>query len=173
MTEYAKGRGRISKKIPDRYCHDGTEYWKDFGGDVAAEVLETMRCSEGLRVGAVYRRGDPASLALTKAQTYAALVDRFEVELAQSNSLALLFMDGDGRDHTYRTAHRNLRLAERRVIEDAIHLDSKDSQLVQMADHVAWCANAWIDRPRRNEFAHDWYTKYLAERDPARGPEPI
>lgn len=173
MTEYAHGRGRISKKVPARYCHDGIEYWKDFGADVAREVLETMRCSEGLRTGAVYRRGEPTNIASTKAQTYAALVARFEAELAQSDSLALLFMDGDGHDHTYRTAHRNLSLDNRRVIEDAIHLDSKDSQLVQMADHVAWCANACIERPQRSEFAHEWYAAYLAERDPARRPEPI
>jgi hypothetical protein len=59
------------------------------------------------------------------------------------------------------------------VIEDAIHLDSQLSQLEQMADLVAWSANACLDQHDRNQFARQWYDEYLAERDPARGPQPI
>lgn len=174
MTEYVNGRGRISAKVPDRHVHAGVEFWKDFGREVAVECLETLRCIEGLRVGAVYRRGDPAQIARTKAETYAALVARFEAELAEgAGSLALLFMDGDGRDPMYRTAHRELRLAQRRVVEDAIHLDSRGSQLVQMADHVAWSANAMLDPNPAHAFAADWYARHLSERDPMRSPQPI
>jgi hypothetical protein len=39
-----------------------------------------------------------------------------------------------------------------------------------MADLVAWCANAMIDRNEKNDFASRWYTDHLAERDPYRGP---
>ncbi len=82
-------------------------------------------------------------------------------------------MDGDGSDTSYRMTHRGLTLADRHVIEDAVHLDSRDSQLVQMADLVAWTALASIDRHPRNEFAWHWYSQHLAERDPRRGPVPI
>jgi len=85
----------------------------------------------------------------------------------------MVFMDGDGSDTTYRAAHRNLKLSARRVIEDAVLTDSKHSQLVQMADLVAWSANAHIEPHRGNEFAWDWYTKFLSERDPQRAPTPI
>lgn len=98
---------------------------------------------------------------------------RFEQELADSQTLAIVFVDGDGSDPSYRTAHRELKLADRRVIEDAIHLDSRTSQLVQMADLVAWSANACIDQHRNNEFAWDWYTDYLTQRDPQRIPQEI
>ena len=81
----------------------------------------------------------------------------------------MLFMDGDGTDSTYRTAHRGLRLDDRRVIEDAVHMSSKDSQLVQMADHVAWCANAAVDAHPRVDLAANWYRTYHAGRDPRRG----
>lgn len=74
-------------------------------------------------------------------------------------------MDGDGSDTSYRSTHRGLKLAQRRVIEDAIHTDSKHSQLIQMADLVAWSANSSIDRHHGNQFAWDWYDTYLAERD--------
>ncbi len=98
---------------------------------------------------------------------------RFESELARSDSLGLIFMDGDGSDSSYRTTHRSLALTERRVIEDAIHIDSSGSQLVQMADLVAWSATATIDQHPKNEFAAQWYTDYLAERDPLREPQEL
>lgn len=169
-TEYVNGRGRISTKMPDRHVHEGVEYWKDFGREVALECLQTLQSTKGLRLGAVYRRGKPEDIAQTRQQAYAALVDRFEDELNKSDSLALVFMDGDGSDTSYRSTHRTLELAQRRVIEDAIHLDSGSSQLVQMADLVAWSANAFVDKHSRNEFAWDWYETYLSSRDPARLP---
>lgn len=73
----------------------------------------------------------------------------------------------------WRASARSLSLSDRRVIEDAIHLDSRSSQLVQMADLVAWCANSHHDRHTGNEFAWEWYSTYLAERDPLRQPQRI
>ena len=172
-TDYVNGRGRISTKVPERHIHAGHEHWKDFGREVAAECLETLRSTEGLRVGAVWRRGEPRELHRTKRETYSALITRIESELHGSDSLGMVFMDGDGSDTTYRAAHRNLKLSARRVIEDAVLTDSKHSQLVQMADLVAWSANAHIEPHRGNEFAWDWYTKFLSERDPHRAPTPI
>lgn len=82
----------------------------------------------------------------------------------------MVFMDGDGSDSSYRRTHRNLPLDQRRVIEDAIHLDSAGSQLIQMADLVAWVANATVDRHPMNGFAGQWYQNFLAERDRTRKP---
>lgn len=169
-TEYINGRGRVSKRLPDRHVHDGVEHWKDFGREVAIECLEALRCTEGLSVGAVWRRDAPTRVGHTKQDVYAALVARFEAELAEAGSLGLVFMDGDGSDTSYRSTHRGLRLQDRRVIEDAVHLDSRDSQLVQMADLVAWSANAHVDPHPGNRFAWDWYSTHLAERDPRRAP---
>lgn len=172
-TQYVNGRGRISKAVPERHVHDGVQYWKDFGREVAVECLETLRSTEGLSVGAVWRRGAPADIAKTRRDAYAALVARFERELEDSSTLAIVFMDGDGSDTSYRSTHRSLRLADRRVIEDAIHLDSRSSQLVQMADLVAWSANAHVDSASGNEFAWRWYADYLSERDRSRSPQEI
>ena len=175
MTEYVRGRGRIAKaeRIPNRHVHDGKPYWQDFGREVARTCLDTIRCIEGLKVGAVYRRGRPEDIHRTKVSLYEALVTRLEAGLEESGALAMVFMDGDGSDMTYRTTHRKLKLRERHVIEDAIHLESKGSQLVQMADHVAWCANTSINRHKGNAYAHDWYKRYLSERDPDREPQQI
>lgn len=159
--------------MPDRHVHDGVEHWKDLGREVAATCLTTIRSTEGLTIGAVWRRGSPAEIARTRREAYSALVARVEAELETADSLAVVFMDGDGSDHAYRSTHRELKLARRRVIEDAIHLDSRTSQLIQMADLVAWTANAHVDRHPGNAFAHNWYDEYLAERDPRRSPQPI
>lgn len=172
-TQYVNGRGRISRAVPERHVHNGVEYWKDFGREVAVECLETLRSTEGLSLGAVWRRGAPADIAKTRREAYAALVARFERELQESSSFAMIFMDGDGSDTSYRSTHRSLRLADRRVIEDAVHLDSRSSQLTQMADLVAWSANAHVDPVSGNEFAWRWYSDYLSERDRARAPEQI
>ncbi|WP_336879571.1 DUF3800 domain-containing protein [Rhodococcus globerulus] len=91
---------------------------------------------------------------------------RFEHDLLESDSLAMIFMDGVGTDSSYRTTHRRLALAERRVIEGAIHIDSAGSQLIQMADLVAWCANTTIARHEKNAFAAQWYNDHLSEREP-------
>lgn len=172
-TDYVNGRGRISKKIPDRHLHNGVEYWKDFGREVALECLETLRCAEGVTIGAVYRRADPKDLAATRAETYESLVARFEGELVATESLGMVVMDGDGSDPSYRNAHRKLELSKRHLLEDAIHLDSRSSQLVQMADLVAWSANSAVDKHAGNEFAWDWYADHLAERDRDRSPQEI
>jgi hypothetical protein len=173
MTHYALGRGRISQRPPRRFIHGSQTYWKDLGREVAQKSLETMRSTEGLRVGAVYRQGARENYAAHRAETYAKLIACFEAEMDGSTSLAMLFMDGDGSDPTYRTAHRQLRLRDRRIIEDPVYTDSKSSQLMQMADHVAWCANASIARVSQHRFAHDWYSRYLAPRDPRRSPSRV
>lgn len=59
------------------------------------------------------------------------------------------------------------------IIEDPMHQDSTSSQLIQLADLVAWSANACADRHARNAFAHDWYSTYLAPRDIRRVPLPV
>lgn len=172
-THYVNGRGRVSTHIPDRHIHNGVEYWKDFGREVAQLCLDTLRSTEGLRVGAVYRRAAPEVFAETKQLAYVALIARFEKELSESNSLGLVFMDGDGRDTSYRATHRGLKLDDRSVIEDAIHLDSASSQLMQMADLVAWSAYVSVDRHESSVFAHEWYERYLSERDVRRTPSEI
>lgn len=172
-TDYTGGRGRISHTVPDRHIRDGTPLWKDFGREVATTCLDAIRCIEGLTVGAVWRQGTRETNHATRAGTYHALIRELEDDLTADDSFALVFVDGDGSDPTYRNAHRDLNLRTRRVLEDAVHLDSRSSQLIQIADHVAWCANAHLDDHPKNAFARTWYDQYLAERDPNRTPRQL
>lgn len=169
-TDYINGRGRISKRLPSRHVPDGVEHWRDFGHEVARECLGTLASLEGLAVGSVWRRDPCRDFGENKYASYVDLVARLERELAASASLGMVFMDGDARDPLFRTAHRALVRSRRHVIEDAIHLDSRGSHLVQMADLVAWTANAHVDRHAGNEFAWGWYEQYLSQRDRNRVP---
>jgi hypothetical protein len=172
-TDLVHGRSRLAQRVPDRYVHDGAPYLKDLGRDVAQICLNTIRSVEGLRIGSVYRQATDTDTASAKQQVYAALVGRWEEELAASDTLGMVIMDGDGTDQSYRQAHRSLPLRERRLIEDTLFLDSRASLIMQMADLVAWCANTTLDPVPQNAFAHNWYAEYLAERDPVREPQLI
>lgn len=82
-------------------------------------------------------------------------------------------MDGDGSDPGYAAAHRDLKLAHRRVIEDPIFLAAHASQWVQMADLVAWSAYQGLLRHPGKEFAWEWYHRHLRDVDVADGPRAI
>lgn len=174
MTEYVQGRGRISKKVPDRFMADtGYPLWKNLGRAVALESLETLSSICGLKVGAVYRQATRATGAQARGEVYSTIISKLDAELSETNSLGMVFMDGDGSDTAYRDVHRTLLRGARSVIEDPIYTDSKASQFMQMADHVAWCATASILKIGKQAFAHDWYADYLSPRDPARGPQAV
>lgn len=170
-VDHVNGRGRVSQQPPERYVHDGDTYWKDLGRDVAVACLEVLSSMEGLSVGSVYATGAPADLALTRAQLYQALLEDWETTLEARGSLGLVFVDGDGTDSSYRATHRRLPRRTRRIIEDPVMQDSRESQLIQIADLVAWSANAAAHPHPRNAFAHDWYARFLAPRDPRRHPQ--
>ena len=174
MTQFVLGRGRIAKQIPDAFVSDdGQSEWKKLGEQVAVEGLDTIRSCHGIRVGSVFRRGEPDKLHTTKHGLYADWLAELESELKTNDESAIVFMDGDGTEKAFRRAHRDLPRQSRRVIEDPIFLDSKSSQLIQMADHVAWSANSFLMQVPKHSFAHGWYSELLAQRDPHREPREI
>ncbi|WP_421083467.1 DUF3800 domain-containing protein [Rothia nasimurium] len=168
-TEFANGRGDLSKKFPDEFRGpDGTPYKKDFGKFIAQECLQQISSIRGIRVGACYQQGNPEDFAQTRTELYRLLVADIDSQLKIGNSLGQIYLDGE--DDMYRHIHRELKLQERNIIEDPVMLSSKDSQLIQMADLVAWSAYSAINRHKSQEFAWNWYQDYLAVRDPRRSP---
>jgi len=49
--------------------------------------------------------------------------------------------------------------------------DSKQSQLMQITDLVAYAAFRHLNRHGGNEFAWGWYENYLLPRDCQQGPQ--
>lgn len=165
-TAYVNGRDRISTAPPERFVSEGTTLWKDLGREVALRCLETIRDCEHLRVGAVYR-WEPAGgkqYGRAKHETYRDFVVDLDDELRGEDTYGHVTMDGD--DPHYRDAHRLLKLDTRRVIEDPVVHDSRISQWTQMADLIAYSVNIHLNRHSGNEFGWNWYSDYLAARDP-------
>lgn len=172
-TEYINGRGRVTTRPPDRHIHNGVTYWKDLGQEIARVLLTEISSLEGVTVGAVYRRHDPNPTVVDKVEVYRELVHQREEELAARAEYAMVFVDGNGSDPSYRTAHRGLKLDSRRILEDPIMTDSATSQLVQIADLIAWCAYVAIENHSSHAFASGWYDEFLAIRDPFRAPREL
>ena len=162
-TEYVNGRGRLA---PSRTDLEGADL-KVFGQAVAEEILTSIASSTVLRVGAVYRR-----TSARRSDYHREKIDlyrRLTAEWNNRDDYTLVHMDGE--EPAYRQVHRDLALPQRKVIEDPIYLDSKQSQWVQAADLVAYAAYMHLLHAPGREFAWDWYPDYLAASDPAGAPQ--
>lgn len=170
-TEFVNGRGRISIRDDGE---DKTE-WKTLGRKVARVCLEMLANCEDISIGAVYRHttAKGSDFHQEKGQTYQKLLEMLDAQHREEGSYVLVGMDGNGTDPIYRDAHRSLALDTRHVIEDPMFHESKQSQLMQMADLVAYTAFCHLNRHEGNEFAWDWYENYLVFRDCQRGPQQI
>lgn len=69
---------------------------------------------------------------------YRTLLSEIDAQMAAGDSWALLVVDGDGSQPYQKAAHRDLKLANRRIVEDPWHQGSHASQFVQMADVAAY-----------------------------------
>ncbi|MCK2241252.1 MULTISPECIES: DUF3800 domain-containing protein [unclassified Crossiella] len=89
------------------------------------------------------------------------LVTALDLRLAENDEYGLIIMDGDGTDPSYRGAHRSLKLATRRIVEDPAFQGSHLSQLVQLADLVAYSAYMHVLRQPAKQLMWDWYPDLL------------
>jgi len=172
-SQYVHGRGRLSNQIPERFRIGHQIKWKDFGQAIAVECLKKLGSIEGLEIHSIYSHKLHPTDLQAKERLYSYFASKLSSRLDNKNTLALVFIDGNGSDSTFQKVHRKLDLKTRSIVEDSIHLESSNSQLIQMADLIAWCANASVDKNSNNEFAWDWYERFLSVRDPNREPQPI
>ena len=104
----------------------------------------------------------PEHSGVAKLARYDDLLCFTEQVLATENAHATLIVDGamDGGGHL-RSSHRALRIQRRRIIEDAAHRRSAESQLLQMVDFCAHAAFQSLQRTRDEKFS-DAYENRLA-----------
>ncbi|GAA1616360.1 hypothetical protein GCM10009789_82930 [Kribbella sancticallisti] len=141
---------------------------------VVKRALEAMADCPELRIGTVWRRvAAGKGFGAKKEAFYADFVAYLEQRFAAAGEHGLIFMDGDGTDLSYLRAHRNLKLADRRLIEDPIFHASHASQPVQMADVIAWTANQALLKHPGKKRCWGWYDKYLQAADVNGGPVQI
>jgi hypothetical protein len=158
-TKFVNGRTRISTAVGER----DLEEWKTLGRAVAVRCLEVISACPDIAVGAVYRRTTLRGRGYyeERGRVYLDLITLWNDQHREAGDHAFISMDGNGTDPNYVNAHRALPLDTRHIIEDPMFHDSKRSQLVQMADLVAYTTFVDLNRHRGNEFAWGWRQRYL------------
>jgi hypothetical protein len=139
---------------------------------VVQRSLEAIGQNPAAAVGAVHRLTSARGSAYHRERglVYDALIQHLAQRLEDADEFAAVFMDGDGSDQTYFRAHRDMKLADRRIIEDPIFQASHVSQWVQMADLVAWTAYQSLKPSPARTHTQTWYEDYLSPRDVNGGP---
>lgn len=167
-TKFINGRNRISTAGSE----NDVEEWKTLGRAVAIQCLEVIAACPDIRVGSVYRRTNLRGRGYyeERGRVYLDLINHWNDQHRNDDSYAFISMDGDGTDPNYFNAHRALPLDSRHIIEDPMFHDSQRSQLVQMADLVAYTAFVSLNPHSGNEFAWGWREKYLDGCDINGGP---
>lgn len=164
-TKFANGRGR-----PTGTAWDGR---KSERSHVMTEALQTIATLPGVATGSVFSQYTRSrDHRLTQSQTYARLVQWLDARLTSSGDLGVIVIDGDGTDPTYRSAHRQLKLATRSVIEDPFFHGGHQSQWVQMADITAYTAYMRLAGIADKKQMAGWYEEYLAA-SAVTGSEPL
>ena len=138
---------------------------KIYRHQVAVEVLQAVARMPGGRVGAVVRHTDARrdAYASEQQEVYHCFLDLATERLRAAGEYGTIVMDGDGTDPRYVSAHRQLKLGERRIIEAPAHQQAHKSYLVQAADLVAYVAyQAVLQDPARIAL-HDWFYDHLGQ----------
>jgi hypothetical protein len=139
------------------------------GARLVRDGLRTIASIPGLTVGTVYRRFGSSALSDAKRDLYQQLVHALDADLRQRGLMGMVFMDGDGSDRSYATAHRRLP-AQRRLIEEPVFRHAGFDQWVQMADLAAWSAFQSLTPNHRRQAARSWYPDILGPIDVFGGP---
>ncbi len=145
---------------------------KQARNEVMELALATIGSATDFRVGTVYRETTARGAAYGRERSvvYEAFIHHLDARLELADEWGMAIMDGNGSDKGYDSAHRALKLATRRVIEDPLFQSSHRSQWVQMADLVAWTAYQSLLRAPNKKFAWDWYDQHLRAADVNGGP---
>jgi hypothetical protein len=148
---------------------------KSLRRQVIEDALRVIGSGAGLKVGTVYRKTATVgkNYNVQRHEVYGRLIQRLDTELSAAGQLGIVFMDGDGSDSGYFSAHRKLKLASRNIIEDPLFQAAHRSQWIQMADLVAWVAYQGILQHPNKQFTWDWYNIHLRACDINGGPIPL
>jgi Protein of unknown function (DUF3800) len=148
-AKFFAGRGRPSINVRQLVNTDRT-----LRRAIGREALDLVA---DIRPGIVTVARDGGSVGAT----YAGLVQCVEQELLERDAVGIVVLNGQDEDSRYWQAHRDLPLGERRVVEDPWTQPSHASQLIQMADIVAYAAHQQVSTSGRRSMAH-WYEQAIA-----------
>lgn len=153
-TKFANGRGNpsIDPQWNRRKAHRSA---------VLDETFERFSRWSWMQSGTVYttKRVRGESFRMTRYRAYASLVRHLDASLTRDREWGMRVMDGDGSDTSYISAHRQLPIAQRSLLEDPAFQSSARSQWVQVADLIAYAGYQSILRIPEKEFTWTWYER--------------
>jgi len=163
-TVFANGRGNPSLK-PDWNRKKANRH------RVMDDAMATLAVQGWLGLGTVYSQTTLTGPAYgqERARVYLELIRCLDGQLNTWGDYGIIVMDGDGSDDSYITAHRQLDLKTRALIEDPAFQSSHRSQWVQMADLVAYAGYQHLLQHPAKTFAWPWYPA-LTSRSVMGGP---
>lgn len=125
-------------------------------GRVVEQALGTIAESPVLAVGSGVRRTTARNFGAQMADAYRGPVDHLDRRLGADDQHGLMIVDGDGTARDRHLVHRELKLADRRVLEDPLFQPAHSSAWLQMADLVAYTTYQSLLRSPEKPFAWDW-----------------
>lgn len=167
-TKFANGRGNPS-------LDPSWNRRKSNRSAVLDEAFDLFAGWSWMHVGTLYATQGThrESYRATRLRAYASLVRHLDASLTGDDEWGMLIMDGDGTDTSYISAHRQLSLSQRSLLEDPAFQNSARSQWVQIADLVAYAGYQSIARIPEKHFSWRWYealSRHGAKVHPAEGP---
>jgi hypothetical protein len=152
-SKFLHGRGRPSL-VDDSDVNTSRKIRRDIGETALALIAGLP----DIAVVTVAQHGT------NRHRSYQGLVRVLEAHLESVDGHATLIVDGDEHHPAYFGTHRGLPLANRRIIEDPWMQGSHLSQLIQVADLIAYSAFAQIVRQAHREPLWDLYALHIAPR---------
>lgn len=151
-TKFANGRGNPS-------LDDAWNRSKANRSVVLDESFNRFAEWGWMTAGTIYSQGNDRREGFKKRRhrVYSKLVHQLDGDLHKANEWGMLVMDGDGSDTSYISAHRELDIATRSLLEDPGFQHSSRTQWVQVADLVAYAAYQHIAEIPEKQFAWQWY----------------
>jgi hypothetical protein len=128
------------------------------------DVIATLAAQPWLRIGTADSHTSLTGTAYhqERSRVYLELIKALDGWLAGRGDYGIVVMDGNGSDESYITAHRQLDLATRALIEDPAFQSSHRSQWVQIADIVAYAGYQHVLQHPDKRFAWPWYPALAA-----------
>lgn len=153
-TQFANGRGNPS-------LDDTWNRRKANRSAVLDETFERFATWDWMTIGTIYSNSEShrESFKKKRHRVYSHLIHHLDEQLRSADEWGTLVMDGDGSDTSYISAHRELPLETRSLLEDPSFQSSSRSQWVQIADLVAYAAYQDVARIPEKHFAWPWYPK--------------